>query len=70
MGTNDDEDDLMERDEIMTPIAKPSTRVFRVSPDKVDQFVKRGSSCGKTMERFRAHKPKSGVVTPSKGKHA
>lgn len=54
---------------IMAAVAKPNTRAFRLSPDKVDQFVKRNDSLNKTMERFQAHKPKSGVVTPSKGKH-
>lgn len=53
----------------MAAVAKPNTRAFRLSPDKVEQFVNRSSSCGRIMERFQAHKPKSGVVTPSKGKH-
>lgn len=52
---------------IMAAVAKPNTRVFRLRPDKVDQFVKRNSSFEKAMERFQAHKPKSGVRTPSKG---
>lgn len=58
-----------DKEGIMAAVAKPNTRAFRLSPDKVDQFVKRGSSCGRTMERFQAHKPKNGVVTPSKGKN-
>ena len=53
----------------MAAVAKPSTRAFRLRPDKVDQFLKRTDSFDKTMERFQAHKPKQGVETPSKGKH-
>lgn len=53
----------------MAAVAKPSTRAFRLRPDKVDQFVKQNGSFKKTMDRFQAHKPKIGVITPSKGKN-
>lgn len=53
----------------MAAVTKPSTRAFRLRPDKVDQFIGKNGSFARTMERFQAHKPKSGVVTPSKGKH-
>ena len=58
-----------DKEEGTMAVAKPNTRAFRLRADKVDQFVKRNDSFAKTMERFQAHKPKKGVVTPSKGKH-
>ena len=59
----------VERDDIMASVTKPNTRAFRLRPDKVDQFLEKKGSFDKIMERFQAHKPKKGVVTPSKGKH-
>lgn len=53
----------------MAAVTKPNTRAFRLRPDKVSQFVGEKSSLNKVMERFQAHKPKNGVVTPSKGKN-
>lgn len=57
------------KEEDTMAVAKPNTRAFRLRSDKVDQFMKRDDSFARTMERFQAHKPKKGVVTPSKGKH-
>ena len=62
-------DGLGKEEYVMAAVAKPSTRAFRLRPDKVDQFIEKNDSFAKTMERFQAHKPKNGVVTPSKGKH-
>lgn len=58
-----------EGDDIMASIAKPNTRAFRLRSDKVEQFLEKSSSVDKVMGRFQAHKPKNGVVTPSKGKN-
>lgn len=67
--TRNREEGLGKEEDVMAAIAKPSTRAFRLRPDKVDQFVEKNGSFARTMERFQAHKPKNGVVTPSKGKH-
>lgn len=56
-----------EEEGIMAAVAKPNTRAFMLKADKVEQFVKRNDASQRAMERFRAHKPKSGVVTPLKG---
>lgn len=45
-----------------------NTRVFRLRTEKLYHFIKKDDSYVKTMKRFQAHKPKKGVVTPSKGK--
>lgn len=50
-------------------VAKPNTRAFMLRADKVDQFVKKNDASEKAMERFRAHKPKNGVITPAKGRN-
>lgn len=56
----------------MAVVAKPSTRAFRLRPEKVDQFMAgNNSSFERTMKRFQAHKPKNvnGVSESSKGKN-
>ena len=50
-------------------VAKPNTRAFTLREDKVEQFMKKNDTSKKTLERFRAHKPKNGVVTPTKGRN-
>ena len=50
-------------------VAKPNTRAFTIREDKVEQFMKKNNASKKTLERFRAHKPKNGVVTPTKGRN-
>lgn len=50
-------------------VAKPNTRAFALREDKVEQFMKKNDASKKTLERFRAHKPKNGVVTPTKGRN-
>lgn len=53
----------------MAMIAKPNNRAFVLESDKVEQFVKKNDKSKKAMERFYAHSPKEGVVTPMKGKN-
>ena len=53
---------------IMAVVAKPNTRAFVLDASKVDQFVKRNDASKRATERFRAHKPKDGVITPLKGR--
>lgn len=57
-----------EEEGIMSTVAKPNTRAFVLKTDKVDQFVKKEGVSDKVMERFHAHKPRYGVITPLKGK--
>lgn len=38
-----------------------------IKTDKVNQFMQGNSGSKKVMDRFYAHKPKDGVVTPLKG---
>lgn len=57
-----------ERDDTMASIAKPNNRAFTLKSEKVSQFLCKNGSSKKTLERFFAHKPKDGVVTPLKGK--
>lgn len=52
----------------MIVISKPNTRAFILKSDKVDKFMKKKSDSKVVMDRFYAHKPKDGVVTPLKGK--
>lgn len=54
---------------VMATVAKPNTRAFVLSTDKVEQFVKRNNASQRAMERFRAHRPKDGVSTPLKREH-
>lgn len=49
--------------------AKPNTRAFMLNAEKVEQFLKKNDASQKALERFRAHKPKDGVITPLKGKN-
>lgn len=58
-----------EEENTMASIAKPNTRAFILSPDKVGKFTQNSSVAKKVMDRFYAHKPKDGVVTPLKGKN-
>lgn len=58
-----------EEEETMASIAKPNTRAFMLKTDKVNQFMQGSSVSKKVMDRFYAHKPKDGVVTPLKGKN-
>ena len=60
--TKDKEGDTM-------AVAKPNTRAFTIREDKVEQLTKKNNASKKTLERFRAHKPKNGVVTPTKGRN-
>lgn len=62
------EEHTKEEEGIMA-VAKPNTRAFVLSAEKVDQFVKRNNASQKAAERFRAHRPKSGVSTPLKGRN-
>ena len=65
----DKDKNTKEEEETMASIAKPNTRAFMLREDKVDQFMKKAGSSKKVMDRFYAHKPKDGVVTPLKGKN-
>lgn len=56
-------------DDIMASIAKPNNRAFTLKAEKVNQFLCQKGTSKKTMDRFFAHKPKDGVVTPLKGKN-
>lgn len=56
-------------EEAMASIAKPNTRAFMLKTEKVTQFMQENSASKKVMDRFYAHKPKDGVVTPLKGKN-
>ena len=58
-----------EEEEAMASIAKPNTRAFKLRTEKVNQFMQGNSGSKKAMDRFYAHKPKDGVVTPLKGKN-
>ena len=58
-----------EGDENMTTVAKPNNRAFTSKTEKVDQFLTKKGDADKVMNRFFAHKPKSGVKTPLKGKN-
>lgn len=62
-------DQHSEEEEGIMAVAKPNTRAFMLRADKVDQFVKKNDASRKAMERFNAHKPKDGVVTPTKGRN-
>lgn len=53
-------------DDTMASIAKPCNSAFTLKSDKVEQFLQRKNCSEKTMDRFFAHKPKEGVVTPFK----
>ena len=57
-----------EEEGIMATVAKPNTRAFVLSADKVEQFVKRNNASQRATERFHAHRPKDGVSTPLKGR--
>lgn len=63
-----EEKNTKEEEGIMAAVAKPNTRAFVLRADKVDQFVKKNDASRKAVERFHAHRPKDGVVTPLKGK--
>ena len=58
-----------EEENTMASIAKPNTRAFILNPDKVDKFMQNCGSSQMIMDRFYAHKPNAGVVTPLKGKN-
>lgn len=58
-----------EEEDTMTSISKPNTRAFMLKPDKVDKFMEKNSGSKVVMDRFYAHRPKDGVVTPLKGKN-
>ncbi len=57
-----------EEEGTMASITKPNTRAFMLKEDKVNQFMQKSSGSKKVMDRFYAHKPKDGVVTPLKRK--
>lgn len=51
----------------MASIAKPATSAFVLDRKKADSFISQHSNgAKKALDRFFAHQPKDGIVTPQK----
>lgn len=58
---------LRKGEDTMASIAKPTTHAFVLDRNKADRFLSQKSGgAAKALERFFAHQPKDGVVTPLK----